>query len=507
MLAALLAAPGCDDSPPDANADADADADADVDADADAYSDADADADADADVDADADADVDADADADADDGDVAGDVFAFVGVDVVDLAGDGRVLEDRTVVISGDRILDVAEAGAAVLPDGAERIDGAGLYLIPGLVDAHVHTYYEGELLLAVANGVTTERSMFGMPEHILWRERIAAGELLGPTLVAGSPIVDGDPPIWPGSVVVDDPADAADTVADLALAGYDFIKVYSNLQADAWRAIVDESEALGIPVAGHVPWYVSYEDVVRSWQSTIEHFEGFIYDARPPGSPPPRDVFSYVEMVEMLDDVDDARVEELAGLAAETHTWNCPTLVVFDRLRSPADSEQYLDDPEMRYVHPDLWDFWSDLDSLYPWYVAEDFVAIAAYADALGGFASRFQDLGAGIIAGTDATNAFVVHGFALHEELRLLVEAGLTPTEALRAATVDAAEAIGLGGEQGAVRSGQRADLVLLRSNPLDDIAATRDRVGVMVHGRWLSQEELDARLEELAVSYGR
>jgi hypothetical protein len=147
---------------------------------------------------------------------------IAITDVTVVPMSTDGE-LAHRTVVIRGDRIAAIAPAASLHLPSGTTIIDGSGQWLMPGLADMHVHVWGEDQLALFVAAGVTTVRNMFGNPHHLEWRKQLARGALFGPTLVTAGPIIDGDPPVWPGSTVLSDPADADRIVSEQKAAAYD--------------------------------------------------------------------------------------------------------------------------------------------------------------------------------------------------------------------------------------------------------------------------------------------
>lgn len=391
-----------------------------------------------------------------------AGDV-AFVGVAVVPMDGD-RVLEGRTVLVRDGVVAAVGEEVA--VPGGALRIDGRGRYLMPGLADMHVHNWYEEEHVLFLANGVTTVRNLWGAPMHVRWRREIEAGERLGPTIRTTGPIVDGAEPVWQeGAVVVTTPERAREVVADQKAAGYDAVKVYDRLSADAYAALAAAAREAGMRLEGHVPAAVGIGRALEAGQDSVEHLGGYPL-------------------------ANAETMAELAKRTAEAGTWSCVTLVVYAK-RDPG--------PEMRYVPPRLRATWG------PATVAEVPPPLRELAAMRGRAARTLHEATGRVLLGTDCGTPFIVAGWSVHEELALLVGAGLTPYEALSCGTRRAAEY--LGEPSGVVAEGKRADLLLLDANPLEDVANAARIRGVMVRGRWLPREELDRMLETVAASYER
>jgi imidazolonepropionase-like amidohydrolase len=198
----------------------------------------------------------------------------AFVHASIVPMDRE-RVLEDWTVIVVDGRIRELGPSSAISIPDRATVIDARGKYLMPGLADMHAHSWGEDDFPLLLANGVTTIRNMFGGPIHLEWKKRIAAGAFDGPTIYTAGPIIDGNPPIWPGAVV-ETSEQAHDAVAGQRAAGYDFLKVYSRLSREAYDAINREGKAVGMKVTGHVPDAVGLAAALRSGMDSIEHLSG---------------------------------------------------------------------------------------------------------------------------------------------------------------------------------------------------------------------------------------
>ncbi|HKE00502.1 MAG TPA: amidohydrolase family protein [Planctomycetota bacterium] len=428
----------------------------------------------------------------------------AIVDVTVVPMDRE-RALEHQTVVVRGGRIARVDAASAIPLGDDVERVDGRGKFLMPGLADMHVHTWSADDFPLFLANGVTTVRNMFGAPVHLDWRRRVAEGELLGPTIVTAGPIVDGKPPVWPGSAVVESADQADAVVAEQKEAGYDFVKVYSKLTKPAYDAILAAAKKRGIPVDGHVPDAVGLDAAFASGQRSFEHLmlygtaSASTHAASATSPPFVLDLYAWSRF-------DPAKAADAAKRTAAAGVWSCPTLIVMERWVSPEAGAKFLEAPEMRYVSPFLRGFWTQLTGKRSSSSNPDLVDAVRRGDApRQKMTKALRDAGARLILGTDTGNPYVVSGFAVHQELRLLVGAGLTPFEALRAATAAPAEMLGTPAEFGTVAAGARADLVLLDANPLADVANAKAIAGVMARGRWLPRAELQATLDALAERY--
>ncbi|HTE52866.1 MAG TPA: hypothetical protein VK698_18560, partial [Kofleriaceae bacterium] len=366
-------------------------------------------------------------------------------------MASDG-VLAHHTVVIRGDRIAAVAPSASLHLPRGVTVIDGAGKWLIPGLADMHVHTWYDDDLTLFLAAGVTTIRNMWGVPQHLTWRSQIARGERLGPTIVTAGSLIDGAPPDWPGSVVLASPQGAEPLVIAQKAAGYDFLKPVSRLTAAAYRALAAAGERHGMPLAGHVPNDVGLEGALAARQRSIEHLDGYLAALVPPGTPLP-DVDDWQAWTRaVLARQDPSRLPGLIDRTIAAGTWNCPTLITYDRLPELHDAaelekqSQWLDKipaaRRQRWIH--------DLKAQR--YTAEDAATTRAMNAQLARIAAALAAASAPILVGTDTGGPFVIPGESLHDEIELLVAAGVPRPRVLRAATADAWRYLGQPHEAG-------------------------------------------------------
>lgn len=423
----------------------------------------------------------------------------AFVNVNVVPMDGE-RTLEHQTVLVEGDVISVMGPVSTTAVPEGTHVVDGDGKYLLPGLADMHVHISGQDELLLFVANGVTTVRDMAGDEHRLAWRAGVETGDISGPTIYTSGPIIDGNPPWIEGSTVVESAEDAERVVAEQKAAGYDFVKVYDLLTSDAYAAIVAAAERHGMPVVGHVPDAVGLTGVLEAGQASIEHLRGY-------GAALASDPEKVTHGSEDWAMADTSKMRGLAEATVEAGVWNCPTLVVGQKWVQPVEQRALAEQPIMRFLAPAIRDEWDPDASYLSFFPPEKLAAVEGSHRERLLMTRALHEAGAGLLLGTDAGNPFVVAGFSVHEELANLVDAGLTPYEALLTGTREAAKFLESSGEFGVVAVGARADLILATSDPLEDVGAVSEPTGVMVRGVWLTREELVSRLDVLAESYAR
>lgn len=415
--------------------------------------------------------------------------VVAFVDVHVVPMDSE-RVLADQTVVVRGDRIETIGPTASTPVPDGAFRIEGRGRYLVPGLADMHVHTtsgtfaHLRNDFVSWLAHGVTTLRVMWGSPGVLRERASIEAGDVLGPTLLVASAGIDGPGGPWESfTPSVANAQEARQRTAEHIAAGYDFIKVYNELDRPSYDAIVDEAAVSGIPVVGHVPWRVGIERVQEAGQSTSEHLIGIKRESA--------SVFNGGEL-------DMTRVSQVVARSVTSGLTHTPTITVdaLSRTRARAIQNSW----EIRYVSPGMRDFFA---TGYH-HGFEDGVAEREHRNHREIIAA-IRDAGGRLLIGTDAGFGWILPGSSIHDELASFEQAGLSPFEVLRAATSDAAAVAGREGEFGRVAEGMRADLVLVARNPLVEVAGLREASGTMVRGRWLSRGTLAGMREAIAAEY--
>jgi imidazolonepropionase-like amidohydrolase len=408
----------------------------------------------------------------------------AFTHVTVID----GRSPEprtDQTVVVRGNRIVAAGPASSTPVPAGARRIDGIGKFLLPGFWDMHVHTAMPGgrEVLpLYIANGVTGVRDMAGdWPTVSSWRDEIARGSLIGPRMVLSGPYLEGgDVPI--PHLLVKTPADAAPAVDSLIRLGVDFIKVHGQLTPESYFAIARAARARQIPFSGHVSRSVGAANASDSGQASIEHILSI------PNSCSSAEVAELAPRFPVQGALGRCDTTDQAPLYARLKgngTWVVPTLVaqlevaLWPKRQLPGDSlAAYLPNSLRTYVAG----IFPMVDSVPP---DADVNGRKLFDKRVAVTGALFR-AGVGVMTGTDAPLRNSPPGFGLHEELIHFIRAGLTPFEALRAATLEPARFLGSADSLGTVETGKVADLVLLTANPLADIRNSSRTAFVMANG---------------------
>jgi len=396
-----------------------------------------------------------------------------------------------------------------------------------------HVHWRDARYLPLFIANGVTGVCQMWGSPVHFQWRDEITKGLLIGPRqAIAGTPI-DGTEAFYPGVIKVGNENEARQAVRRVKGSGADFIEVDGRLSREAYFAIAEESKKLGISFAGGVPYSIRADEASEAGQKSIEYLgdisAGILLDCsnmeeelrkvkEKAGrdfslrqSRTPSQLEALRKLQEMiLESYDAGKAAALFALFVKNGTWQCPTLTVHKGL-SYLDDKNFTNDLRLKYMPKfmhgialkTLWDPKSN--SFVSSNTAEDWaMSKKVFAKKLE-LVKPMREAGVKFIAGTDLANPYCFPGFSLHDELGLMVEAGLTPMEALQAATYNAAEFLGMMDSLGTVEVGKIADLVLLDANPIEDIANTKKIAAVVVNGKYYPKPALDemlARIEAIA-----
>ena len=447
---------------------------------------------------------------------------LAIERVTVIDATG--RAAEtDRTVLIDGDRIAAIGPSKTTAVPKNTRVVDGSGKFLIPGLWDMHVHGASDARApwsrLLFLANGVVGVRDMSGPADAHAWRAAQASGEDPSPHIYLGSPIVDGPHPVWPDSIVAADEAQGREVVDQQQQRGADFIKVYSRLPRDVYFAIADEAKKRGIPFEGHVPESVTAVEASDAGQKSIEHLTGVDSGSsrdeteiraelrhleelfRAPDATAAQKMDSGKGIIglnlRIVATYDEATARSLFARFVKNGTWQCPTLTL---LRAQIDEPLPANDPRLKYLSKEVRAKWDA--GYYKGFPPPARIAMVNLTRVQFDESKRLVGLmdrvGVHILAGTDTMNPHCFPGFGIHDELALLVDAGLSPLAALQAATRNAAQFMGQIDRSGTVEVGKAADLVLLDKDPLADIHNTRTIEAVVLGGRFFSRAALDAML---------
>ncbi|HKV26119.1 MAG TPA: amidohydrolase family protein [Candidatus Acidoferrum sp.] len=442
---------------------------------------------------------------------------LAITHVTLIDGTG-GAPKSDQTILIEGGKIAAVGPAAELKVPKSARVVDGSGKFLLPGFWDMHVHlagvnadpAWSKQVLLpLLLANGITGVRDMGGDLEALLtWKREIEAGTLLGPHIVAAGPFLAASGRKTAEQYPVLNAAQARAAVDELKKRGADFIKMISMPSREAFFAVADECKKQNITFVGHLPFQVGAAEASNAGMRSIEHllYSGFSLSFSS------REAELRPRLVEAEANGDPGTWEEIAHEADATYspekaaalfqtlkkngTWVTPTLASMDITSHPENWKA--DNPLLAFVPPALANEWRKsmndvgMKSRAAW--------LARQASNDWREAGELHRAGVKLLVGSDSLDAFVFPGDSLHQELAELVRAGLTPMEALQAATQGAAEFLGREKEFGTVEPGHAADLVLLSANPVEDIANSRKVWAVVRGGGYLDRAALDSMLEK-------
>jgi hypothetical protein len=435
--------------------------------------------------------------------------------VDVVN----NKVIKNRTVVIEGNKIISVDNK--ANIPGKATIINAKGKYLIPGLWDMHTHNSLRKDRIgyfmsLFLANGITGIRDMasdMSLDEMMTRRKEIETSKILGPRLGAMTgKVLDGPP--RPDTMMFTYPADTATAkqlVRSYKKQNLDFIKVYNMLAKDIYAAIAGESKKNNIAFAGHVPFSVTAAEASQMGQRTIEHLSDILISASAIENEL-RTELTASKSVNALQN-SNKRMEinfkasqtyskekalALFSIFIRNETWQCPTLRNLQIVTTDADADKLLNDPRTKYFPNSIKENWKRILLLR---IIGDSIQRTVFFQQTLKMVGDMHNAGVKLLAGTDLASNFLMPGFSLHDELSLMVEAGLSPFAALQTATINPAKFLRRDKELGTVEKGKLADLVLLDDNPLDNIHNTRKIYAVIVNGKLLQRFDLDNMLSKV------
>jgi imidazolonepropionase-like amidohydrolase len=447
---------------------------------------------------------------------------LAITHVTLIDATG-AAPQTDMTVFLADEQIAAIGPSKSVFIPRKTKTLDGTGKFLVPGLVDMHVHLTGAGEptgsreftLPLLLANGITTVRDMGGDLESLIeLRHEIEQGRLQAPRIFFAGPYLDGNPPFFQPSLVVTNSAEASEDVHSLISRGADFIKVQSNLSRDAYFAIADVCRRDHITFVGHVPDHVTAAEASDAGQKSIEHLTGVLracssdepvlirrqFAAAPKKATIGQSLNRELGWQrELLQSYSNQQATALTAKFIRNQTWQVPTLILLRNDAFPTPETDPSRDPRRKYIPLQVLANWqkgaTDRDKGA---TPQEFSLRNSLMQASLRIVGKMNTAGVPIMAGTDTTAPFVFPGSGLHEELALLVQAGLTPMQALQAATKLPAEFLSKQQTQGTVEQGKIADLLLLDANPLDDIHNTKKIRAVILRGKLLDRSVLDELL---------
>ena len=412
-----------------------------------------------------------------------------------------GELLENRQVVIDSGKIQSILKT-----IDNAESysttIDGNGKFLMPGLAEMHAHIpppstdakRIEETLFLYLSNGITVIRGMLGDPMHLELREKALNGELLSPRIFTSSPSLNGN------SVTTID--EASEKVTSYQQAGYDFLKIHPGIQREVFDQVVKTANEVGISFAGHVPVDVGIRHALESKYASIDHVDGFLEGLVPESEnvDPTKNGFFGFAFTPLAD---TSKINELVELSKQNEVWIVSTQSLFERWFAPISADELLAQPEMKYMPASTLKNWKERkeESIAPetgfneaqWQKFDSIRKQLIFA---------LNSKGHGMLLGSDAPQLFNVPGFSIHHEIEGMLGAGMTPLEIIRSGTINPATFFDMSNTFGEIKEGLDADMVLLDANPLENLKALQQIYGVMVRGKWLSKNEIDTKLQEIA-----
>ncbi len=444
--------------------------------------------------------------------------VIAFQNVNLVPMT-DEKIVKNQTVLVKGNRIIEIGPSETIAVPENSQRINGTGAYLMPGLADMHMHTrdnwddslseWPVSPLLLYLANGVTTIRC-FGpkgrSPDYVLyWRTGIQKGELIGPAIYTCGEQLRGN---------ISNPEEM---VREQKAKGFDFIKLYSFLSKDEFRRAISTAKELNIYTAGHIPFQVGLEGILSEGMDEIAHIEELFWEFvdfdRKRYFSNEHEWMSYVIVATFqqfkpylnsnMEEIEEILANKMALTANKLKSENipvCTTLflddLIVEKLFEP---EKFLSKPENKYLPKSYLDAFEKGREKHQiqFRGGEVFAPYKRKADLM--LLHHLKKAGVHLILATDAGTGRMglVPGFSIHDELRILTENGFTPYEAIKTGTINAAivvEEMNANGDFGTIEIGKRADLILINDNPLEDVANIKNILGVMASGRWYDKAML-------------
>lgn len=420
---------------------------------------------------------------------------IVFTNVSVIPMDSE-LILEDQTVVIEGDRIVQIAPSSEVNAASNATIIDGDGKYLMPGLAEMHGHVpptdpgpdapdyfdnkYVESTLFLYISAGVTTVRGMLGYENQLELKERVNSGELVGPNLYLAGPSFNGN--------TISSPDQAAERVREHKEEGWDLLKVHPGLSLEEYDAMAETAHEVGITFGGHVPADVGVIHAIESGQITIDHVDGYV---------------NYLQQFE--GEEMDEKMAEVIQLTKEHNVWIVPTMALWETIIGAADYEAMKQYDELKYIPAAVKQNYFDFaESPQSGYSSDD---PQQHAELRTQILSEMNKAGVKILMGTDAPQLFSVPGISIHRELPHMKAAGMSNYKIIESGTKNVGEYFAEWDEFGTIAEGQRADLILLDGNPLEDLSHIKDHSGVMVQGKWYSREMIDEKLAEIEAYYAR
>lgn len=438
--------------------------------------------------------------------------------VNIIDVIK-GVIIPHQFIAIAGEKIIHVGDITSIKNYKAKQEYDGNNQYMMPSLWDMHMHfggdtLKDENEMLLPLflAMGVTAVRDCAGdiSPAIFNWKDQIKQHKLAGPDIFTSGPKLEGINSIWPGDLEIENEIQLKAALDSLQKSKVDFIKITDNtLKPSLYLESIKQSRSRGWKVSGHAPVQFTLQELSDAGLSTIEHMgylmraasteEKEITQGRKDGT-----ITAAIASARLLQTKDEATALENFKKLALNGTAIVPTLNG-SHIVAYLDKDNHKNDEYLKYIGPAL-------KRTYNWRVdrasKDDAKAIEtrhAQFEAAATLLPLAEKAGMTILAGTDAgyLNSFNYPGLGLHQELEIMVKYGLTPQAALKASVINGPAFFGLEKAFGSVEAGKKADLLLLKDNPLKNISATKGIIALIRNGELLTRKHLDDMLQRVSL----
>jgi imidazolonepropionase-like amidohydrolase len=409
------------------------------------------------------------------------------------------QILTNQDVIVTDGKIVAIMPASTNMAEKNAIAIDAKGKYLLPGLAEMHAHMPPIDDIepmkdvaKLFVLRGVTTIRGMLGHPRHLELREKIESGEIFGPRFITSGPSING--------TTANTATKAEALVRDQQKAGYDFLKLHPGIKKENFAVIATTAKEVNIPFAGHVSFDVGVWRAIAAGYTTIDHLDGFI-ESLVPGIENIREEDAGIFGLYLADKADESLINRLIDSLRVQKIWVVPTQALAERWFHPGKNAEALSrEEEMKYMDAGTLNNWVKAKASLQNNPKYNPAVVEQLIEMRKKLISACNKAGVGLLLGSDAPQVFDVPGFSVHHELRYLVDAGLTPYEALRTGTVNVGVFLKRP-DIGVLKEGAVAEFVLLNGNPLGNIEQTKNIEGVMMGRRWMNKDDLDSELKKL------
>ncbi|PRY85309.1 amidohydrolase family protein [Mongoliibacter ruber] len=419
--------------------------------------------------------------------------------IHILSMEGDA-VTKNKAIYISNGEIKAILEAEASS-PEGAQEIDGKGYYIFPGLAEMHSHipttntddfSYIEDTMWLYLANGILNVRGMIGHASHLELKKKIATGQITGPRIFAAGPSLNGD--------TVENPESGAQMVKDQKSAGYDHLKLHPGLDMPRFLAISQTAKEVDIKFGGHVSLDVGLQNSLEHGYRSVEHMDGYIealIDDRERLDPQVAGPFSML----LVNEGDKNRISELVALTKEKGAWIAPTLTLFERFFGYIPADEFRLEPEMKYMPGLQVQQWVNQKKMLESQGILKEENVKPYLEFREKMLLALHEGGVPLIMSSDSPQVFNVPGFSIHNEIKSMQAAGISPYEILKSGNVNVAKYFEMEDSFGKIKEGMSADFVMVPNNPLEDMDTLREVEGLMLRGNWITKNTLQNELKRI------